>query len=136
MGWWWWWWCYEYHYPPLTFAKSVKIVMKGIRRNWNGNRHGLWWVSFFSQTQTVQILEKTSTSIPRCIARAEVGYYQSEKPFILMNCLDAILQNDSREAFFLNQLFIQQWADWMCFTGGYKAKSQKLTTQFMTVISP
>jgi len=73
--WWWWWWTYQYYYPPLTFARGVKIVLKGLRKNYMGNRHGLWWVDFYSQTQTVMILEKTSTSIPRCLARAEVGYY-------------------------------------------------------------
>ena len=40
---------------------------------------------------TIMILEKSGTGMPRCIARAEVGYYQSEKPFMLMNCLDAVL---------------------------------------------
>jgi len=52
-----------------------------------GNRHGLWWVDYYSQTETIQIMEKTSTGIPRCMARAEVGYYQTNKPFLLMNCL-------------------------------------------------
>jgi hypothetical protein len=76
-----------------------------------GNRHGLWWVDFYSQTQTVMILEKSSTGIPRCLARAEVGYYQTEKPMILMNALDAIIQNDSREIFYLDKLFVRQWYD-------------------------
>jgi len=87
-GWWWWWWyCYQYYYPPLTFAKGVKIILKNLRKNWMGNRHGLWWVDYYSQTETIQIMEKTSTGIPRCMARAEVGYYQTNKPFLLMNCL-------------------------------------------------
>jgi len=52
-------------------------------------------------------MDKNPPNDPRCLARAEVGYYETEKPFILMNCLDAILQNDSREAFFLDWLFIR-----------------------------
>ena len=52
-------------------------------------------------------MDKNPPSEPRCLARSEVGYYETEKPFILMNCLDAILQNDSREAFLLDWLFIR-----------------------------
>jgi hypothetical protein len=36
-------------------------------------------------------MDKNPPADPRCVARAEVGYYETEKPFILMNCLDAIL---------------------------------------------
>jgi len=35
---------------------------------------------------------------------------------ILMNCLDAILQNDSREIFFLQEFYIKQWTDKMCLS--------------------
>jgi len=61
-------------------------------------------------------MDKNPPSEPRCLARSEVGYYETEKPFILMNCLDAILQNDSREAFFF-RLAIYSLMGWLdvCF---------------------
>jgi len=37
------------------------------------------------------ILDKNMGTMPRCLARAEVGYFLTDKPFILVNCLDAIL---------------------------------------------
>ena len=76
-------------------------------------------------------MEKNSVSIPRCIARSEIGYFQTDKPFMLMNCLQAILQNDSREIFFLDSLLIKQWQDNMCLAGG--VKSARLDTRFITV---
>ena len=36
-------------------------------------------------------MDKNPPGNPRCMARAEIGYYQTEKPMILMDCLDAIL---------------------------------------------
>lgn len=36
-------------------------------------------------------MDKNPPDWPRCLARAEVGYYQTEKPYLLMNCLDAVL---------------------------------------------
>ena len=52
-------------------------------------------------------MDKNPPNAPRCLARSEIGYYETEKPFILMDCLDAILQNDSREAFFLDYLYVR-----------------------------
>lgn len=37
------------------------------------------------------MIHAKGSTTPRCLARAEVGYYQSEKPFLLMNCMDAVL---------------------------------------------
>lgn len=59
-------------------------------------------------------MKKNSSEIPLCISRAEASYNMNNRPHIMMNCYDAILQNDAREIFFLDELNIKQWADWSC----------------------
>jgi hypothetical protein len=51
---------------------------------------------------------------------------------ILMNALDAIIQNDSREIFYLDKLFVRQWYDQMCVTGGKTNKENPhLTVHYL-----
>jgi hypothetical protein len=60
------------------------------------------------------LLQKDIGEMPKCIARAESSYNENNRPHILMNCYDAIIQNDAREIYFLDRLNIKQWADWSC----------------------
>lgn len=48
-----------------------------------------------------------------------------------MNCFDAILQNDAREIFFLDNQNIKQWADWSCISPQNPTNGE--TTQFIVV---
>lgn len=60
------------------------------------------------------ILEKDASEIPRCLSRAEGTFNMDNKPYLLMNCYDAILQNDAREVFVLDFQQIKQWSDSSC----------------------
>jgi len=88
--------------------------MRGYRKSWYGNRHGIYYIATYSQQQTVMFLKKDIGEIPLCISRAEASYYENNRPHILMNCYDALMQNDAREIYFLDELFVKQWADWSC----------------------
>jgi len=85
------WYYFAHTFDPMIFAFGMKIVMKGYRNSWYGNRHGIWSMNAFSQQQTVILQEKDIGDVPRCIARAEGLYETKNMPFILMNCYDAIL---------------------------------------------
>lgn len=52
-------------------------------------------------------MEKTTDEIPRCISRSEANYNKNNVPMVLMNCYEAILQNDGREIFFLDNFQIK-----------------------------
>jgi hypothetical protein len=84
-------WTFQNTLDRPSYGKGVRLLLRGLQVNNFANRHGLWQFDFFSQEQTVMILEKSPSSIPRCLARAETGYFVENKPIILMNCLDAIL---------------------------------------------
>jgi hypothetical protein len=59
-------------------------------------------------------LQKKEGDVPMCMVRAENLYNFNAKPMVMMNCFDAVMQNDAREIFFLDKLMVRQWADWMC----------------------
>jgi len=44
-------------------------------------------------------LEKSERKIPRCWATAETNFNVVPRVHILMNCMDALEQNDSREIY-------------------------------------
>jgi hypothetical protein len=47
----WWrysWWWYSIRFDPMVYAKGLKIVMKGMRDSYYGNRHGIYHVGCFS----------------------------------------------------------------------------------------
>ena len=48
------------------------------------------------------------------MVRSEDQWNFENKPMILMNCYDAVMQNDSREIFWLDGLMFKQWADNLC----------------------
>jgi len=33
--WWFFWWYYQHEYPPFTYAKKARIILKGIRNNFH-----------------------------------------------------------------------------------------------------
>jgi len=35
-------------FDPMAYAKGVKIVMKGMRENYYGDRHGIYKIDCFS----------------------------------------------------------------------------------------
>jgi len=98
----------------MAYAKGVKIVMKGMRENYYGDRHGIYKIDCFSQQQTVMFVKKEEDGAPQCLVRAENLYNFDNKPVVMMNCYDAVMQNDAREIFFLDKLMVRQWADSMC----------------------
>ena len=51
---------------------------------------------------------------PTCIARAEGSFNVMNKPHIALDCIEAVMQNDAREVYFLDRFLIKQWADWSC----------------------
>jgi hypothetical protein len=59
-------------------------------------------------------LQKKDPEIPMCMIRAEALYNFNNKPMVLTNCYEAVMQNDAREIFYLEQLMVRQWADNMC----------------------
>ena len=79
---------------------------------WQPSRH-LPHRSLFPAADS-DVHAKTEGEVPQCMVRAENLYNFNNKPMILMNCYDAVMQNDAREIFFLDKLMIRQWADWMC----------------------
>jgi hypothetical protein len=62
-------------YTPILYSKGLRLTLKGLHHNIQSNRHGIWQLDFYSQEQTVMILEKTAANIPRCLARSEAGFY-------------------------------------------------------------
>lgn len=58
----------------MVYSKAIRLVMKGFRRSFFGERHGIWSINCFSQQQTVMIIDKSSTQDPKCLARAEGVY--------------------------------------------------------------
>ena len=62
-------------YSPLLYSKSLRLTIKGLHHNIQSNRHGIWQLDFYSQQQSVMILEKSAGSVPRCLARSEAGFY-------------------------------------------------------------
>ena len=60
------------------------------------------------------IMKKQVDDIPQCVAKAEDSWNWNNRPHIMMNCYDAILFNDAREIYFLDNLMIKQWTDWSC----------------------
>jgi len=98
----------------MVYAKKMRLILRGLRQGVNDGRHGIWHMAVFSQQQTVMLLQKKDDDFPKCLVRAESQYNFSNKPMVLMNCYEAVMQNDAREIFFLDQLLIKQWADNMC----------------------
>ena len=59
-------------------------------------------------------IEKSERKKPRCWATAETNFNVVPRVHILMNCMDALEQNDSREIYKLEGFQIKQWADDSC----------------------
>lgn len=52
-------------------------------------------------------MKKVSADVPFCVSKAESSFNMNNRPHILQNCYDAILQNDGREIYFLDELTIK-----------------------------
>jgi len=52
-------------------------------------------------------LEKSERKVPRCWASAENNYYIYPRAHVLMDCMHALEQNDSREVYLLEKYTIK-----------------------------
>lgn len=95
----------------MLFAKGIRIVMRGAGQ---GLRYGIKSIKVHTQDQTALFLEKSERKTPRCFASAESNFNVIPRPHLLMDCITAMEQNDSREIYILNEYSIQQWADNNC----------------------
>ena len=48
-------------------------------------------------------MEKSERKSPRCFASAESNFNIIPRPHLLMDCINAMEQNDSREIYILNE---------------------------------
>lgn len=52
-------------------------------------------------------LKKKEGDVPECMVRAENMWNFQNKPMVMMNCYDAVMQNDAREIYWLDLLLIR-----------------------------
>ena len=88
----------------MLFAKGIRIVMRGAG---TGLRYGIKSVKVHTQDQTALFLEKSERKIPRCFASAESNFNVIPRPHLLMDCMNAMMMNDSREIYILQEYQIQ-----------------------------
>lgn len=95
----------------MLFAKGIRVVMRGAG---SGLRYGIKGIKANTQDQTAMFIEKSERKVPRCWSTAENNFNVVPRPHILMDCMHALEQNDSREIYLLQEYEIQQWADKKC----------------------
>jgi len=98
-------------FKNMVFAKGIRIVMRGSGKE---RRYGIQSINVQTQDQTAMFIEKSMRKVPRCWVSAETNFNVVPRPHILMDCINALEMNDSREIYKLEEYKIKQWADDSC----------------------